>query len=385
MDLPPRKDFAPPEDTQCHLTGSLEHVEVAHMVPRAAKVWWDNNHMSDVDDMSDDPTIDCDKNVFGLRKEVHKTFDESTVIPFPRRLGTSGSVLLAFVQKRPSKNVAGLGWELIANYQHRRYRDFDWICKEFIFARFAWSKFCTAHFPILDPTNSKLRDRSVYLATRSPFGGVEYREWHISDRNFPRPRPGHGSTSGQKADKKAGGNQDDDREFEDDCVAEEVDEYYKRTRGLSLPSDEESDYSQGGSSTSGVKRRSPSTSDIDIEDEEPRGRPPKRTRQLVGSVATHQVGWARGLSSPSPNSSAAGDVPDLSASCSSYEGSLMSKGSKSSNGTKPSMTSISTDDGKSGMSKATQGRGGTMSVVVSGDSKNTSDTTHYYAHHEPIA
>ncbi|KAI1408396.1 hypothetical protein F5Y13DRAFT_204927 [Hypoxylon sp. FL1857] len=192
-DLPPCRPYIPSRFLRCHLSRCLHSVDVARMIPTSCKDWWDMNRMDSLIPPGDPAGIDSPRNVHGLRADIHGLFDQSTLVPFPKPVGDGETQLFACVQMHPSENNPGILWDLIITFHNHLYYHVDWIPHEILFARFAWSIFCTAHMPILEKHYYAAR-RVFYLSTRTDSGETEQKEWDRSDPNFPCARTGHSST-----------------------------------------------------------------------------------------------------------------------------------------------------------------------------------------------
>ncbi|RSL45781.1 hypothetical protein CEP54_014132 [Fusarium duplospermum] len=72
-----QKTAALSRDGTCRISGYLDAVEVAHIVPRASGYWFEYNSMAKYTRLSDVPQqVDDDRNLITLRRDLHYLFDQ---------------------------------------------------------------------------------------------------------------------------------------------------------------------------------------------------------------------------------------------------------------------------------------------------------------------
>lgn len=148
--MPPRPtlkggDAAMERDITCRVTGHMNAVEKAHLVPEGERLWFISNSMDrycrrplEVSPINDD------KNIIVLRKDIHHLFDTRRLTLMPKRFGTRTpeSAKLVSHVLLPSGSP-----ELIGLYHNRQPQPITGISVECLYARFAWSIFTDEHMP----------------------------------------------------------------------------------------------------------------------------------------------------------------------------------------------------------------------------------------------
>ncbi|KAK4233616.1 hypothetical protein C8A03DRAFT_47881 [Achaetomium macrosporum] len=132
-------------DITCRVSGYMDAVEKAHLVPEGERLWFLSNRM---DRYCRRPlevsAINDDKNILILRKDLHHLFDARRFTFVPKRFGTctSESAELVTHVLLPSGSP-----ELVGLYHNRSTQPIRGISVECLFARFAWSLFTDEHMP----------------------------------------------------------------------------------------------------------------------------------------------------------------------------------------------------------------------------------------------
>ncbi|KAH6628869.1 hypothetical protein F5144DRAFT_494826 [Chaetomium tenue] len=132
-------------DITCRLSGYMDAVENAHLVPHAERLWFVSNRM---DRYCRRPlevaAINDDKNILALRKDLHHLFEARRFTFMPKRFGacTSEPAELITHVLLPSGSP-----ELVGLYHNRSPQPIRGISGECLFARFAWSLFTDEHIP----------------------------------------------------------------------------------------------------------------------------------------------------------------------------------------------------------------------------------------------
>ncbi|POR32602.1 Uncharacterized protein TPAR_07172 [Tolypocladium paradoxum] len=148
--VPPRPTLKGPaaamdRDITCRVSGYMDAVEKAHLVPEGERLWFVSNRMDrycrrplEVSAISDD------KNILILRKDLHHLFDARRFTFVPKRFGACTSEFAELVTHvlLPSGSP-----ELVGLYHNRSPQPIRGISVECLFARFAWSLFADEHIP----------------------------------------------------------------------------------------------------------------------------------------------------------------------------------------------------------------------------------------------
>ncbi|KAL2670252.1 hypothetical protein Neosp_014719 [[Neocosmospora] mangrovei] len=159
-------------DGTCRISGYLDAVEVAHIVPRASGYWFEYNSMARYNSrdkispspgenldaylytryarLSDVPQqVDDDQNLITLRRDLHYLFDQrrfTFVVKQPRESDSLQVVTHVLCAQGST--------ELISLYHNRLPQPLSGISTEFLFTRFAWSLFDNTTFPFLQGLQS---------------------------------------------------------------------------------------------------------------------------------------------------------------------------------------------------------------------------------------
>ncbi|OAA66551.1 hypothetical protein SPI_01127 [Niveomyces insectorum RCEF 264] len=142
-------DFTPPRptlkgpaaamdrDITCRVTGHMNAVEKAHLVPEGERLWYCRRPL-------EVSAINDDKNILVLRKDIHHLFNTRRFTFVPKRFSTSASEAAKLVTHvlLPSGSP-----ELIGLYHNRLPQPIYGISVECLLARFAWSIFTDEHIP----------------------------------------------------------------------------------------------------------------------------------------------------------------------------------------------------------------------------------------------
>ncbi len=157
-------------DITCRLSGYMDGVEKAHLVPEAEMLWFVSNQM---DQYCRRPleisAINDKKNMLVLRKDLHHLFDARRFAFVPKRFGGSGpeSAELVTHVLLPSGSP-----EFVDLYHNRLPQLIRGSSIECIFARFAWSLFTDECIPFFqldleyavrlwDPTTGEAKDQTL--------------------------------------------------------------------------------------------------------------------------------------------------------------------------------------------------------------------------------
>ncbi|KAI1144175.1 hypothetical protein F5Y05DRAFT_363884 [Hypoxylon sp. FL0543] len=236
-DLPEPESSPPsPLQGQCCLSGNLNVVTTAYMIPRECRGWFNQNDMRIRVQHLD--FADSHWNRFTLRRDLRTLFDQSVIVPFPKSVGNvedSETQLFACVVMPPPKaSQSKRTWELIYTYHNRRYRGLPWVPRECVFARFAWSIFCTRRM-LLFRGWKRRPGPTFYLSL-----ATEQRLWDTKDVDFPWPRTDYSTKSGlRKSDGSNKRRRIDDEES--DSEPKQWHDMLQRMRGVSSDSEKESE------------------------------------------------------------------------------------------------------------------------------------------------
>ncbi|AEO62005.1 hypothetical protein MYCTH_2312885 [Thermothelomyces thermophilus ATCC 42464] len=132
-------------DITCRISGYMDAVEKAHLVPEGERLWFVSNKL---DRYCRRPlevaAINDDKNMLILRKDLHHLFDARRFTFVPKQFGayTSESFQLVTHVLLPSGSP-----ELVGLYHNRLPQPIRGISVECLFARFAWCIFTDEHMP----------------------------------------------------------------------------------------------------------------------------------------------------------------------------------------------------------------------------------------------
>ncbi|KAI0837853.1 hypothetical protein F5Y06DRAFT_270386 [Hypoxylon sp. FL0890] len=400
QNLPPYSIEAPPViPSKCSLTGYLNAVEAGYMIPKSVKGWFSRNSMRDrIKPISThDVFYESVRNEFPVRADIHWLHDASIVVPFPYPVEDGRTELRACVAIQPRNQSTRAIWEVIKEYHNLPYRDLSWVPHHYIFARFAWTLFCTARMPILNGMRKQFA--TFYLSSYTEEDNkTQEGKWNTWDKNFPWPRrnydnkPGF-SDSPQGTKRGRDGNEiaadDDPRKSNSGLLSDDSDEESKSVSdseheqwidamkrhygAISRDSDEESDRECDSEPEhrSEISKRNRCTvlMEQDGANEAARNDSPKRVRYPDHSSASLR----QASSSHSSGSAEERGVLDLASSFGSNISTQVSKDGRSS---KDSKSTASTKSSKSGTNKATQGNE-IRPVFMSRDLSNSLDTSHY--------
>ncbi|EFQ92330.1 hypothetical protein PTT_10599 [Pyrenophora teres f. teres 0-1] len=114
----------------CRLSGNLEGVQVAHIVPQAELAWWRTNDMS-VYNTSETPLLNDKANALLLRADLHVAFIKRHIVFVPKPASDSGDMRL----------VAHI-WECSPELEHLYHNRELYpmaVGVEMLYARLAWS------------------------------------------------------------------------------------------------------------------------------------------------------------------------------------------------------------------------------------------------------
>ncbi|KAI0153301.1 hypothetical protein GGR57DRAFT_150677 [Xylariaceae sp. FL1272] len=128
-------------DITCRVTGYMDAVEKAHLVPTGEWLWFVSNRM---DRYCRRPlevsAINDEKNILVLRKDLHHLFDTRRFTFVPRKCEATTEVVTYVLLPSGSPEFVGL-------YHNRYPQSIRGISIECLFARFAWSLFTDEHVP----------------------------------------------------------------------------------------------------------------------------------------------------------------------------------------------------------------------------------------------
>ncbi|KAI1184606.1 hypothetical protein F5B17DRAFT_72372 [Nemania serpens] len=170
-------------DGGCRITGSRVAPEAAHLVSVEAQGWFEHNQMERYCRGESRPiaqNIDDDSNMISLRRDLHFLFDQRRFSVVPKRptpqnakrqqenVGDPHPLLFVHVLLPDSSD------ELCALYHNRSLQPVSGldVRPEFLFARFAWSRFCDEHctfsrgpqslkVSVLDPVTYKRHEKDL--------------------------------------------------------------------------------------------------------------------------------------------------------------------------------------------------------------------------------
>ncbi|KAK1749400.1 hypothetical protein QBC47DRAFT_355061 [Echria macrotheca] len=134
-------------DVTCRISGYMDAVDNAHLVPQSERLWFVSNRMERYCRRPlEISAINDDKNLLLLRKDLHSLFDARRFTLVPRRFGACPpeSAELVTHVLLPSGSP-----ELVGLYHNRLPQQIRGISVELLFARFAWSLFTDEHIPFL--------------------------------------------------------------------------------------------------------------------------------------------------------------------------------------------------------------------------------------------
>ncbi|KAI1475098.1 hypothetical protein F4774DRAFT_398407 [Daldinia eschscholtzii] len=132
---------------ECYrVTQAVTGVEKAHIVPKAEGAWFTENNMDKyVWATNASRKIHDVNNLFPLRADVRKTFDNKQLTIFPK-LRDGQRVLVLHVLHASTETT----YEVKALYHNRLLHQLYGVSPEYIFARFAWSIFQSNTIQLLD-------------------------------------------------------------------------------------------------------------------------------------------------------------------------------------------------------------------------------------------
>ncbi|KAK3367396.1 hypothetical protein B0T24DRAFT_635758 [Lasiosphaeria ovina] len=222
-------EFAPPRptlkgpaaamdrDITCRVSGYMDGVEKAHLVPEGERLWFVSNRM---DRYCRRPlevsAINDDKNILVLRKDLHHLFDARRFTFVPKRFGACASEHAQVVTHvlLPSGSP-----EFVGLYHNRSPQLICGISVECLFARFAWSIFTDEHIPFFQSDleyTVRLWDKAKGEAEIQTLRGLDVRS---SAQVFEATRSHSRSVSPKKRSLPAqggGGVEDGDGDWPDD-------------------------------------------------------------------------------------------------------------------------------------------------------------------------
>ncbi|KAI0096173.1 hypothetical protein F4776DRAFT_669576 [Hypoxylon sp. NC0597] len=136
----------------CRVTASFNSVEQAHVINGACNKWFKANRMRkfalSVSDNVD--AIDDYPNIIPLRSDIHRVFDFNhiTFFPKPDPRDDNKYKLVTHMLHTPGKATTG-NLEVLTKYQNRELLPPHGVPGEYLFARFAWSIFTDASYPLV--------------------------------------------------------------------------------------------------------------------------------------------------------------------------------------------------------------------------------------------
>lgn len=130
-------------DISCRLSGYMDALESAHLVPASERLWFASNQMDKYCRMPLRVScIDDDNNMLVLRKDLHHLFDNRRFTLVPKRFSTDSSrpveLVVHVLLPAGSPQLQGL-------YHNRTPQPIRGLSVECLFARFAWSLFADEH------------------------------------------------------------------------------------------------------------------------------------------------------------------------------------------------------------------------------------------------
>ncbi|KAK0712180.1 hypothetical protein B0T21DRAFT_297413 [Apiosordaria backusii] len=147
---PPRPTVMGPaaalsRDITCRVSGYMDAVENAHLVPVGERLWFISNGMKRQETAPFASVFW--PNILILRKDIHHLFDARRFTFLPKRFGTrtAESAELVTHVLRPTGSP-----ELVGLYHNRSPQPIRGVSVECLFARFAWSLFTEKHLPFFE-------------------------------------------------------------------------------------------------------------------------------------------------------------------------------------------------------------------------------------------
>ncbi|KAI6564719.1 hypothetical protein MCOR04_009048, partial [Pyricularia oryzae] len=138
----------PGRDGGCRISGYIDAVELAHLIPVKEKEWFVSNQMSKYCRFttSQHRMLSDDQNIILLRSDLHHLFDARRIALVPKQIDIDTSrppkLLLHVLEPGSSMQLAPL-------YHNRCLQQIRGVSKEFLFARFAWSLFTDDRIPFV--------------------------------------------------------------------------------------------------------------------------------------------------------------------------------------------------------------------------------------------
>ncbi|KAI1406799.1 hypothetical protein F5Y13DRAFT_176311 [Hypoxylon sp. FL1857] len=193
--LPDFSGIPEPNPPRCFLTGNYTGFEMAHVVPKTCATWAEAQLRPRVSHhLSTASVVQSRMNLMPLRQDVHTIYDSSILVPFPKPIASSPTKfnLFACIVIAPS-TLDVIIHELVQNFQNFQFDPLYNIPHDFIFARFAWSIFCTTRMPLLSPIVYQRYARTTLNEDRSGYGDYEEGGTRMDG---PRPRANLHSANG---------------------------------------------------------------------------------------------------------------------------------------------------------------------------------------------
>ncbi|KAI1808178.1 hypothetical protein F4811DRAFT_503336 [Daldinia bambusicola] len=197
---PPRG--SPPPAVSCHteacrVTGHLNGLDLAHIIPEASEAWFRANFMreySTSSSMHNDPLNDS-PNLIPLRTDIHRFLDRSQLTLVPKPNPKTGSTtnqsytLVSHVLRAPGKSDEG-NLEMIRFYHDLKVYTLIGNPIEYLFARFAWSLFDDTIMLLFQPKDTKKTKFFVMLSDESDNSQDRKQVLREFKGNPPLPRSG---------------------------------------------------------------------------------------------------------------------------------------------------------------------------------------------------